>query len=822
MMFSAVCLGGLILSVLSTVIWFKKKNLIEAAVMGVIMWFFAHIMVSMGLFVADIYTVFRAGAGTAALCGAVLALVLFLDKGKFFRRRHALGHEFSVKDMLIPIVISLMAIPFVSQKNYLFGMGQDQGVYQTQAILFMNGDTKRQKDITEYNDLDTEEDREFMAYGVKNYLRGLDIPGESYPDTVYDRSRGPASGIIHGIPTYSALLAMWGTNFGMENMQDFETIIYICLIFLVYFICGNLKLKKATAACACTAASAAPIILWVAKASLTEMTLALIPLTFMYFMTDDENPDFKWLSIIPVAVFGCYHVSIYTMIPMFVMIYGGMYVFTREKQYTWLMPATVAIYIASYFAMRHVQPFYTMNNYSPVFVGGINVSNITKVVTVASIAAFAAVILFAFIVNKRTPKGFNQRKFIRTAAESKWFVLLLRLMLVLPCAYIIGRAFFKYSSWDEASHLALLGFCANAGIVLVPLGIIFGILSVKRFAESSSKLVVFLMFFYCILFYSAFLRYDIQYYYYYGRYLAPFVPVAVLFAAAALDHIGGKLIIPASLVGLLYVARFDGYLMYNTDDSRMEWSVLTDLTDYITSDDCVVISPTYTMRLWLPIRSMTGAAVFPEDQEDPQQLDRLAQKYGRVIVISEKNLDGDDYSVMYSNKLHRIEDDLNHTGRIVPMSKYFWSTVEEIGIYSYDKYKYMYTAAGDYDKMSGVSDLESYFCWTDSEKAQIECGLRPDDYDITMELGLELPLEAIGADEVKVTMLLNGREIGSDTITAANNGEPLHFSADEELIKDGDNILTICCPLWSASKANPADTRQLGVPVKSVRFSPAT
>ena len=44
----------------------------------------------------------------------------------------------------------------------------------------------------------------------------------------------------------------------------------------------------------------------------------------------------------------------------------------------------------------------------------------------------------------------------------------------------------------------------------------------------------------------------------------------------------------------------------------------------------------------------------------------------------------------------------------------------------------------------------------------------------------------------------------------------------EELVREGGNTLTICCPLWKAALSNPVDTRELGVPVKSVRFSPAT
>lgn len=821
MIFTAVCFAGVVFSVLSAVIWFQKKNLLEGVVMGVVMWFFAHIFASMGLFVVDRYTVFRAGCGAAAISGAVLLTVFLLRTSKPFRWRHVFENDFSLKDMLIPVIVSLLAVPFVAQKNEYFGMGQDQGVYQTQAILFMNGDTQRQKDFCEYHDLDSDEEREHFLYGVKNYLRGYDVPQEDYPDTVYDRDRSEVSGIIHGIPTYSALLAMWGTVFGMSHMQDFETLLFICMIFLVYFICRNLKLKGVSSFCACTAAAAAPVILWAAKASLTEMLLTLLPLTFLYFMTDDTDREHKWLSVIPVAVFCCYHVSIYTVLPMFVLIYGGMYVFTRERQYAVLMPVTVIGYLASFFMMKQIQPFYTMNNYSPVFVGGIGVNNITAVVCAASVAAVIAVILFAAIMKKRTRKFFSTKKFTREIAASKGFVLLLRLMVILPCAYIIIRALFKYSSWEDASHLALWGFAGNAGLVIMPLGMIFAVIYAVFFAEKQQRLVLFLMFFYCILVYSAFLRYDIQYYYYYSRYLTPFIPIAVIFCITALDRAGGKLLIPATAAGLMYIAPFDAYLMYNMDDTRMEWSVIEDIADFVHEDDCVVVSPEYASRLWLPVRSITGAAVIPENREDSAQLDRLTERYGRVIVITEAPLDEKDYTALYSNMIHHIEDDGIVTGRIVPFARRFWETEENIMVYSYDKYRFVYTAAGDYTKMNGVSQLESFFCWTDSERAQIECGLFSGDYDITVELGCGLPLDKIGTDSIEVTLFMNGEELGTQTITPENNGEPLCFRVDSSVIEDGANLLEIQSPLWNASAANPADPRQLGIPIKSVRFSSA-
>ena len=821
MLFAAICLVGVIFSILGGVVWFRNKNIIEGAVMGIVMWFFIHILVSMGLFVIDKYTVFRAGCGAAAASFAVLVLAIFLRRSKPFRWKHIFRNDMSVKDMLIPLIVSLLALPLVTTKNEFFGMGQDQGVYQTQAILFMNGDTKRQKDITEYHDVTDETEKAALAYNIRSRLAGYDIPHADYPDTVYDRSVGPSSGIIHGIPTYSALLAMWGSIFGMEHMQDFETILFVCLIFVIYFITRSLKLKKTISACVCALTAVAPVIIWTAKSSLTEIMLTLIPAVFLYFMTDEDSKQ-RWMSIIPVAVFGCYHVSLYTMLPMFIMIYGGMYVFTRERQYAVLMPVTVAGYLASFFMMKQVQPFYTMNNYSPLFVGGIGVHNITTVVIAVSAAAFVAVIIFDLIVKKLTKKDFSQKKFLKKASSSKLFALLLRLMIILPCAYIIIKAFMTYSDWKSASYVTLWGFCANVGFIVMPLAMVSALIFAKLFAESQQRLVVFIMFFYCILIYSAFLRFEVRYYFYFSRYLAPFIPVGIVFSGIALDRFGGKLLIPAAAASFLFIARYDAYLVWHKDDTRIEWSVLSDLADFVDADDCVVISNDYASRLWLPIRSMTGAHVIPEDTEDPDQLDRLAARYGRVMVITDSDLGEEDYTAIYSNKIHHIEDDMVNTGTIIPMPKSFYSYLEEIHLFSYDKYRFIYTAAGDYTKLSGVSGLEATFCWTDSEEAQVECGLYPGDYDVTLEMGCGIPFEQIGKDKVEVTLLLNGEEIGTQAITQENNGQPLHFSAEEDQVLEGENILEIRAPLWSASLANPNDDRELGIAFSSVRFSPAS
>ena len=824
MLYGGVCIAGVLFSVLASVIWFGRKNAVESAVMGIILWLFTHIIVSMGLFVVDRYGVKPTAWLTAFTDLILLAAAVFVRRGRPFKLKKLIKADFSVKDMVIPLLVCLLTLPFVHSKNEMFGMGQDHGVYQTQAVLFMNGDTRRQKDFSEYHDLESDAERENFEYNVKNHLRGFDIEPENYPKTSYRSGESPVSGIFHGIPTYSALLAMWGTLFGMENMMGIETLFYFLLIFLVYFICREFKLKASSSFCACAAAAMAPVVIWVAKSALTEMFLALLPAAFLYLIADEDNPDSRWLSIIPVAVFSCYHVSIYTMVPLFVMVYGYMYVVTREKQFAVLMPVTICGYFISYFMMRHVQPFYTMNNYSPLFVGGIDPFSITKVVIAVSAAGLVVVAAFIAVVSrivKKKKKSGVKKVTRRRLNVSKSKTLAIRLMLILPALYIAVKALTKYNGWGGAKYLTLVGFGANIGIVLFVLGFISALIWTSHIAASEQRVIAAMMFFYCILFYSAFLRYDIQYYYYYSRYLAPFVPIGIILCVMTLDRFGGKLLYPATAAGIAFSMPYNTYLMGNKDDTRMEWSVINDLSYFIDDSDCVVISSNYTNALWLPIRSINHAAVYPENESDPDQLRKLTERHGKVYYISEKTLNENDFKPLYKNVVHHSEDDLNNEADILPYPEKFWKIDDNIGLYVFDKYDFDYTAIDDMTKMTGVSALEGTYCWTNSETPTISCGLYPTDYNVILNLGNNIPLGTIGCDEIEVKMYLNGKEFGEQKITQTETIVPLNFELPAEYVREGENTLEIRTPLWKASKINPNDTRELGIPIQSVQFRAA-
>ncbi len=514
--------------------------------LGIIWFFSSHILTSFALFLIDKYTIERTAILTLLLDLFILTLVIFHRKTKPFSLKGLFKCDLSLKPVLIPTLICIFAIPFTLLKHEFFGMGQDQGVYQTQAVMFINGDTHKQKDFKEYHTItDTEEQNGFI-YEVRR-LGGYDIQSRNYPKTSYNYEISPVSGIIHGIPTHSAILALWGSLFGIEHMADVETIFYLCLIFLVWCICRNLKLKPISCAIASITTALAPVVIWVSKSSLTEIYLSLLPALFIYILTDRYNKNERWLSILPIILFGCFHVSIYTMLPIFLMVYAILYFTSRKRQFAILLPLTVLVYLASYFGMRHIQPMYTIKNYRSVFCKYINVMNITNTVVIVCTILLLLIFIYIYLINrlhkKQVTVNFNELLSSSKLARISVVVLLLLLLL-----YIAYKSINSFSAWNQFNHLTILGFITNTGIVIMPIAFIISLFKMKYILKSNSRIVITLMFFYCILVYSAFLRFGIQYYYYYSRYLAPFIPIAVIFGVMVLNKFARRTMIVASVI----------------------------------------------------------------------------------------------------------------------------------------------------------------------------------------------------------------------------------------------------------------------------------
>ena len=120
--------------------------------------------------------------------------------------------------------------------------------------------------------------------------------------------------------------------------------------------------------------------------------------------------------------------------------------------------------------------------------------------------------------------------------------------------------------------------------------------------------------------------------------------------------------------------------------------------------------------------------------------------------------------------------------------------------------------------ISGIKESDRTFCWTTDKKADIRCNLSPDSYELSVRLGSVIPLKEIGKNKMRVNLYVNGNFTDSAYINSDTNGNALYFDIEEQYIREGSNTITLESELWNASAVNPADMRNLGIPVESLEF----
>ena len=241
----------------------------------------------------------------------------------------------SIADWLIPIAIfAAFAILFGERFGY-FGMGQDEGVYQVKALAYLNG---------HFENVYTYPGVEHLSGNVFTDAVGtLDKNVLGY----YRLSDDSTNAVIHGVNTYPALLAWWGSMFGAANMGGINLGLMFASIVLVYQICRKLSAGVILSTGIAVTFSISPVLVWVNKSTLTESVLIMLMLYFAYMVIcgikrdedtynglvfdDDEGRQniVKLLSTLPIGAFCFFHISIYTILPMFFMIFIVLYIYVK-------------------------------------------------------------------------------------------------------------------------------------------------------------------------------------------------------------------------------------------------------------------------------------------------------------------------------------------------------------------------------------------------------------------------------------------------------------------------------------------------------------
>lgn len=766
-----------------------------------------YVIISGFLFLADRFSVF-AGMGIISIFNIAVLVFLSLNK-KFISKK-------TEKDigMTETLVLTLGLFLCFTKFGY-FGMGQDEGVYQVKAIDLMNGTTERVKDFEEYHTM-SKEDQEEYADNIKKML-GYDIYDANKPTLSEEEKPGDAAGIYHGIPTYPAMLALFGKMFGMKNMMQLHTYIYLGYVLILFYICKNLKMNKLSTVCCSLISCLSPIVIWVSKSSLTEMFLSLIIAAFIFCITSEDR-TYSFLSFIPVCVFSFFHVTIYTMLPMFAVVLLYEFIVTGEKRFFAANTVSCLFFIAGICMMIVVSPTYTTNNIIQPFerfAGNLVNDNNCAAVLSAMALIFCAfgIILFKFGKIRLAIKKFTETNIF-------YYVVIAAVIgLTAICGLNIIRGEGDFPHLFKTN--ALVGVAYLTGIVIVPTVLIAMILRCKELMKNRIYAAVYMMFVYCILIRSALLSPVINHYYYYARYWAPYIAVAALLFGIAVSKKILKSIL--SVVSAGVVLPYDLAMFAAKDDTRMDWETPENISNYIDENDAVIIDNSLISTLVLPVKEMTNADIYFVDPEEwtSDRAERIKSEkgYENIYFISSSDYWSIDnkFKLLYSDKIFSSEDLQQYRIPYIPFPYAFESSEKPICLWEISEDTVNQFATDISGVVSvGFGTDEGGFAWCTQPDSSIFLNLSPDNYIIQINFPNYIPFGNLNRESFMVEVSVNGNSYDSIDLTKSN-AIMLYVTPSD--IVDSKVKIDFHSDMWSPADYGSADNRSLGFALGDILIS---
>lgn len=597
----------------------KDLNVVETAVFAISGYLLSMIVSAAALLVFDFYSIKKSALFLMLFWGALA--VFSWVKGN----RPSLNYD--IKLFVIPLLLSFAGIIFVSLSPFeYFAMGQDEGVYQTEAIMYIRHQNHKQFEANEYYVANTDVFREdIVNCTTPGNILGTFFYNENNLEMMVtgqnNHSLSSISLVFHGLHTISAMLGWWGAIFGISNMAGINCLMYVLSIFWVSIICRRLKVGKVGMAVACAVFMISPIVIWVSKSALTEAGLTLIWLVLIYLMLSDRKRDL-YLAACLIGISGLYHVSLYVFMPLFVFVFIALYLYTANNDYIKTMMLSVAAYLISFIVALANACGYTLMNYKKAYILGIDQNNIFAVVITCCVLTeiVGAVLLKVKI-----------KKFKFNMTVIKWLV---RILLAVSIVFGVYRLMKDAPAVNEASYLTIVSMAVMTGIVLPVIAFISLLVRTDRWTDSKSHLIMLVLFLYCVILYSTFMVPTISEYYYWARYFAMYIPIICIVGGIVIDRMKPVIGIVAAIFSVAILMPHSIFLMNHIDDTRVQWDSLEEIEETIqfSEPDAIVMRPELYNMFYYEFKSL-DIPVFPITENFDEEISYLQTQYETIYIM---------------------------------------------------------------------------------------------------------------------------------------------------------------------------------------------
>lgn len=801
MIYMCVLLIGMLFLWLAGYVSNKNIRFVRSIILIFVFYFMLYALVSAVLFVFDIFMIKYAVLGTSTIC----AILFIVKSNLLFGGKCNTNIEWvSERSSYVSFVLISFLVVLTWGHFGFFGMEQDQGVYQTQAIYFYYNKTEIYQDIEEYNALEDTEYKEFYHEQI-GALAGYDltIKVKDIPTMYVPSEAGDAEGCWHGIPTHSAILGLSAKIFGLENMPIIGLFFYLCLLCLVEFILSDLNLSCWVRRGSILLLGMSPQVVWNKDSTLTESFLAVLIVTYIYYILHNDKEKRVW-SVVPIITFGFFHVTIFTMIPIFMFVYVYRFLMEREKMYLTCIRIVSVAYLLGFFMMVKVQPGYTLRNYHH----GLRFLSFEQISVAACIGACLGIIVSYIVQYIKI-----ERSVIEKICKSVFCVIGVAVIV-----YLVFMAITKYSTWIELRSMTLVCYSVLTGVFIIPYILYMFIL--KKYDYSIELGIVGIMFSWCIVFYSIVMRREIAFYYYYSRYLMPYLSIVIILFAILMTT--KKSYYVFFVIGLLILTPYTITVTKCQDDTRIQWDTVVSVLNEIDTGDTVILDTDLMRIFYFPIRAAGNIKVYPVYETIEKTLDYI-DTGEKVVYISGKTEENVNtwLSVKYRDYAEeKLDNELDCRNIVLglPQAGAVKTKVYPITIYQYNECSSNIFVYED-NYMSGWGPIDnSGYRWMYAKDAYLECFLRKEDYQMIIHTGHAIPFYAIQADNIAADVYLNEMFLGTIDWTEENADQDKVLDIPLEYITDGRNIVHFVSNLWSPVEYGSQDGSTYSFSVESIEL----
>lgn len=620
---------------------FKNARQIEVCAISLSLFLVVYVVVSAVLFWGGFFSFYNCLG-----CSILVLVVAEVASYKCPRVKIDKKNQ-EIKLDYVLIGILLIGIIFSGKQFQIYFMGQDQGVYQTEAVQMVYGDFDVQHDFHEYHLLETENQRaEYKKMIQDAYIGFYPLQEADYPTIQQDKIKSEISGVYHGTHVFSSILALSGVLFGLENCTRIQILCYICTIILLYYTLGQVSENKIFRGMLTLLYVLSPLAIWIAKSCLIEMPLTLMIAFYLYILVHGQSP--KWTLGIPILGITFLHVSSLQLIPLFVSIHLYLYLKERDQGYIVAnIMMSLGLFI-SYVIMAFIGARYFYDNVSRLFWRNIlNKENFLIFIAFLSLAIIICSIIFSWFLIRKGHDRFD--------SIADHLILVFSKLGIVISVFVIGCEFIKigyelrpdvvfhtnvssiqyYGTGIRAfGHSALWAFLMATGFLIIP---ICGwlILIRRKIFKTNIENVLVLFFVYTVFLSSAFIRKEVYFYYYYSRYLAFYLPAIILLGGYFFKSFVLKTNAVIVILSLCTMLPYSWTLCIQNDDSYVEWKTVNKLNTNINTNSAIIINEIdLNRKVGLIVRAMTDCGIFPVCSDFEREIHLLAKEYEHLYYLS--------------------------------------------------------------------------------------------------------------------------------------------------------------------------------------------